>query len=135
MGVSGTPKQHPWSWERHQWGQPTSADIAYRRAGGRRCRNAEQQLAKAIRRHRLLGMMHNPTNPLGFIERGWQTRAARELGVDRATICRDVDALFLEIFGPGKIAGTGYEIRITCRVLRALMPTPTERRLYARLTS
>src|SRR3954451_5131467 len=111
--MSGTAKQSPWSWDRQQWGQPTTADIAARRAGGRRRRNAEQQLAKAIRRNRLLGMMHDPTTPLGFIERGWQSRAARTLGVDRATICRDVDALLGEIFGTGKVAGTGFEIRIT----------------------
>src|SRR5215216_6262365 len=111
MGMSGTSGQRPWSWERHQWGQPTSTDIAHRRAGGRRRRNAEQQLAKAIRRHRLLDMMYDPQQPLRFIERGWQTRAACELGVDRATICRDLDAMLGEMFGTGKVACLGYEIR------------------------
>lgn len=76
--------------------------------------------------------MHNPTNPLGFIERGWQTRAARALGVDRATVCRDVDAILGEIFGTGTRVGE-FELRITCRVLRALLPTAAETRLYARL--
>src|SRR3954453_1869315 len=110
MSIAGTVKARPWSWDRQQWGQPTTADIAARRAGGRRHRNAEQQLAKAIRRHRLLDMMHDPTNPLGFIERGWQTRTARELGVDRATICRDMDAILGEIFGTGKVSSMGFEI-------------------------
>ena len=126
-------KVRPWSWERHQWSQPTTADIAYRRSGGRRRRNAEQQLAKAVRRHRLLDMMYDPSNPLGFIERGWQTRTAQTLGVDRATVCRDVDALLGDMFGTGEVAGTGFEIRITCRFLRALLPTQAEKRLYARL--
>src|SRR3954471_13174231 len=105
--MSGSSRHRPWSWEREQWRSPVADSVAARRAGGRRRRNAEQQLAKAIRRHRLLGMMHDPTNPLGFIERGWQSSAARTLGVDRATICRDVDALLGEIFGSGKVAGTG----------------------------
>ena len=124
-------KQRPWSLDRHLWSLPTSDSIANRRAGGRRRRNAEQQLAKAIQRGRVLDLMYDPTNPLGFIERGWQTRAAHTLGVDRATICRDVDALLGEIFGTGTVAVAGFEIRITCRFLRALMPTPAEKRLYA----
>ena len=78
-------------------------------------------------------MMYAPTNPLGFVERGWQTRAARILGVDRATTCRDLDALLSEIFGTDKVAVLGFEFRITCRFLRALLPTPVEKRLYARL--
>jgi hypothetical protein len=77
--------------------------------------------------------MHDPTNPLGFIERGWQTRAARELGVDRATICRDVDALLGQISGTGKLDGMNFEFRITRRLLCALMPTAAETQLYARL--
>src|SRR4051794_29038643 len=117
--MSRTQRQRRWSWERHQWSQPTTADVAYRRAGGRRRRNAEQQLAKAIRRHRLLGLMNDPRKPLGFVERGWQARVARTLDVDRATVCRDVDALLSEMFGTGGLVGTGFELRITCRLLRA----------------
>src|SRR5215208_5646806 len=93
-------KRRPWSWERHLWGQPTTPDVVSRRAGGRRRRNAEQQRARFARRQRVVGMMHDPTNPLGFIERGWQSRTARELGVGRATICRDVDAVLADLFGP-----------------------------------
>ena len=78
-------------------------------------------------------MMHDPTNPLGFVERGWQSNAARALGVDRATVCRDLDALLGEMFGAGKVEALGFELRITCRFLRALLPTPAEKRLYARL--
>src|SRR4051812_28239867 len=125
--MSGTAKHRPWSWDRERWSWHVADSVAFRRVGGRRRRNAEQQFAKAIRRHRLLDMMHNPTNPLGFIERGWQTRAARELDVDRATVCRDVNALLSEMFG------TGGPFKITCRLFRALVPTPAETRLYARL--
>jgi hypothetical protein len=131
--MSRTPPQRPWFWERHQWSQPTTPDVAYQRAGGRRRRNAEQQLAKAIRRNRLLGIMYDPANPLGFVQRGWQTRAARTLGVDRATVCRDLDALVGEIFGNGMDAGAEFGLQITCRFLRTLLPTPAEKRLRARL--
>ena len=133
MPIRKKPSPRPWSWEREQWTSHTTDSIAYRRAGGRRRRNAEQQLAKVIRRHRLLDMMYSPTNPLGFVERGWQTRAARDLGVDRATICRDLDAMLGEMFGTQELPGTGLQLRITCRVLRAILPTPAEKRLYARL--
>ena len=78
-------------------------------------------------------MMYDPTNPLGFVQRGGQTKAAKTLGVDRATVCRDLDALLGEAFGTGDVAGMGFELRITCRPLRALIPTPAERRIYARL--
>jgi hypothetical protein len=78
-------------------------------------------------------MMYDPKNPLGFIERGWQTRTVHALGVDRATICRDLDAMLGEMFGTSAIAGTGLQLRISCRVLRALLPTPAETRLYTRL--
>src|SRR5438067_8234189 len=128
--MSGMSKQRPWSWEREQWRALVADSVAYRRAGGRRRRNAEQQLAKAIRRNRLLGMMYDPQRPFGFVERGWQTRTARALGVDRATICRDLDAMLSEMFGTGEIAGAGLQLRLTCRVLRALLPTPAEKRLY-----
>ena len=77
--------------------------------------------------------MHDPRNPLGFVERGWQTRAAKTLGVDRATICRDLDALLGEMFGNGEADGAEFGLQITCRFLRALLPTPAEKRLYARL--
>jgi hypothetical protein len=119
VGVSRKPKQRPWSWERHQWAQPVSDDIAARRAGGRRRRNADQQLARAVRRYRVEQMMVE-TWPALMTDRGWQAETARALGVDRATVCRDVDAI-LEPLG------------ITYRLIRALMPRAAETRLFARL--
>ena len=55
---------------------------------------------------------------------------ARALGVDRATVSRDVDALLLELFGAGKAVGLGLRLRISCRFLRALFPTPAKQRIY-----
>jgi hypothetical protein len=60
------------------------------------------------------------TWPRLITERGWQTATARALDVDRATICRDVDAILSNL-------GLSYF------ALRALVPTPFEQRLYARL--
>jgi hypothetical protein len=99
VGLRKTVRRRPWSWERHRWSQPTTADVAYRRAGGRWHRNAEQQLAKAIRRNRLLGMMYDPTNPLGLAGRGRQTKAARELSADLSDpwgLDRDRDGIACE---------------------------------------
>jgi len=62
------------------------------------------------------------TWPAVMADHGWQARAARALGVDRATICRDVDVLLADVLGVG-----GY------RLLRALTWTPAERRTLARV--
>lgn len=119
------------SLSRWRWGWRVADDVAHRRAGGRRRRNAEQTAARIARRERVLALMYDPKKPLGFIARGWQTRVARDLGVDRATICRDVDALLREMFEPVQFGGLRFVV--TCRFLRALLPTPAERRIYARL--
>jgi hypothetical protein len=47
-----------------------------------------------------------------LLDRGWQAWAARQLDVDRATICRDVDAILAEISPPG--------LRLSHGLLRAL---------------
>ena len=86
------PKPRTWSWAREQWKLPVSDVVAARRAGGRRRRNAEQQLARVVRRYRVEQNIVS-TWPKLMTDRGWQAYTARTLGVDRATICRDVDVI------------------------------------------
>ena len=100
-----------WGWP--DWRLPVPAAGAARRAGGRRRYNAERRRAADTRRDLVLTLMA-ATGPRFMTERGWQARTARELGVSRATVCRDVDALLAELFG-----GRG-PIRVTARLLRAL---------------
>ena len=104
-----------WGWP--DWRLPVVTDGAHRRAGGRRRYNAHRRRSAELRRERVLALMAM-TAPRFMTERGWQARTARELGVSRATVCRDVDALLAEMFG-------GREpIRITFRLLRAVQQTP-----------
>ncbi len=67
-----------------KWSNATSKQIAYRRAGGRRRYNATRQFMATIR----LGMLVQIIKELDFCW-GWQSEAARRLGVNRSTICRD----------------------------------------------
>lgn len=73
------------------WAAPVSDAEAARRAGGRRCRNALRQLRAAVRRQWVAELW------LAYGgEHGCQAAIARELGVSRSTVCRDVAALFEE---------------------------------------
>jgi hypothetical protein len=72
------------------WSAPTTADEVARRAGGRKHYNSWRRWLAFCRRHtevarRLFAQ--------GAWTRGVQARLARELGVSRATICRDVQYL------------------------------------------
>lgn len=66
------------------WTNATSQQRAYRRAGGRRRYNATRQFMATVR----LGMLVKIIKELDFCW-GWQSEAARRLGVNRSTICRD----------------------------------------------
>lgn len=72
------------------WTAPTDAATAHRRAGGRRRYNAQRALLAAYRRTQLVKLLdvHG-----GLLVRGAQAQIARELGVSRATICRDLTIL------------------------------------------
>jgi len=100
-----------WGWP--DWSLAVPADGAHRRAGGRRRYNADRRRAAELRREQVLAQMAASGSRF-MTERGWQARTARELGVSRATVCRDVDALLAELFG------SGGPFRITFRLLRAL---------------
>lgn len=73
------------------WSTPTTYDEVCRRAGGRRRYNAVRQFLAILRRKRVLDLLRRYG-----VRRGVQTRIARELGVNRATICRDLKALLPE---------------------------------------
>src|SRR5687768_12715095 len=92
------------------WRYPTADEVACRRAGGRRDFNARRRLAREARRARLADLVA-VTWPR-FLGRGWQSWAARQFDVDRATVCRDVDAILSDISPPGLVLSHG--------VLRAL---------------
>ena len=53
-------------------------------------------------------------------DRGWQAETAREIGVHRAAVCRDVDAIL-------------SELGITFQLLRGLTWTPKEKHQLAKL--
>lgn len=67
------------------WTRPVSSVEAAKRAGGRRGYNARRALMATMRRHQVAQLLKT----YGF-RPGVQARIARELGVDQATICRDI---------------------------------------------
>lgn len=68
----------------NRWRLPVSDAEAYRRAGGRRYYNSMRQFRAKLRRARVAELLRK-----GYR----QIEIARELGVSKATICRDVAAL------------------------------------------
>jgi hypothetical protein len=75
------------------WTAPTTPEAAARRAGGRRRYNAQRQFVAKYRRAILSKLLFAKGR---LFERGTQAQLARDLGVSRATICRDVKALLRE---------------------------------------
>jgi hypothetical protein len=70
-----------------KWSQTIDTDAANRRAGGRRHCNAVRRFIQTCRRAELAERLACK----GALFRcGIQTELARELGVSRATICRDM---------------------------------------------
>ena len=68
------------------WNQRTDSVTAAKRAGGRRKYNALRQFKAEFRRMKLSAL-------LGNTDRGCQSQFAKELGVSRSTICRDLARL------------------------------------------
>ncbi|MGE4056657.1 MAG: hypothetical protein AB7F99_17850, partial [Vicinamibacterales bacterium] len=96
------------------------------RAGGRRRYNAERQRVREERRDQLAALVVE-TWPRFMTDRGWQSWAARQLGVSRASVCRDVDAIIQAESGGGR------PFRITFQFIRALIPTSREAAVLKRL--
>jgi hypothetical protein len=70
-----------------EWSKTIDNSAAYRRAGGRRHYNAWRRFIQARRRAEVARLL---TCKGALFRRGIQTELARELGVSRTTICRDV---------------------------------------------
>lgn len=75
------------------WTAPTTPDAVARRAGGRRRYNALRQQKAHYRRTILRELLFAKGK---LFEPGIQARLARDLGVSRSTICRDMKALLCE---------------------------------------
>jgi hypothetical protein len=80
----------------NDWSAPVPDAVAFRRAGGRRKYNAMRRLQRDQRRHRVCQLYWQLlAGRLPGIPKEWglATIIARLLGVSRATICRDLQAL------------------------------------------
>jgi hypothetical protein len=75
----------------NNWSAPTSWDEVCRRKAGRDSYNSIRRVQRAERRYRVLELL----TQYGM-DRGVQARIARELGVSRVTISRDVKALLFD---------------------------------------
>ena len=75
----------------NNWSAPTSWDEVCRRKAGRDRYNSVRRVQRADRRHRVLKLLSRYG-----MDRGVQARIARELGVSRVTISRDVAALLFD---------------------------------------
>jgi hypothetical protein len=69
------------------WTAETTAEAVARRAGGRRAYNCRRRFAQTIRRAEVARLLNCKG---ALFRRGLQTELARELGVSRSTICRDI---------------------------------------------
>jgi hypothetical protein len=81
--------------KRSGWSEPTSDDEAHRRAAGRRHYNSVRRFRATCRRLQVARLLCVQG---GLTVHGTQARLARELGVSRATICRDVARLLRESY-------------------------------------
>jgi hypothetical protein len=72
----------------NEWTSPASWDVVCRRSAGRRRYHAVRRLRRDLRRERVAELL------LRYgLGRGVQARIARELGVHRSVITKDVQAL------------------------------------------
>ena len=75
----------------NNWSAPTSWDEVCRRKAGRDRYNSVRRLQRAERRFRVLELLARYG-----MDRGVQARIAKELGVSRVTVHRDVAALLFD---------------------------------------
>jgi hypothetical protein len=78
---------------RAAWSAPTTHEEVARRCAGRRHYNAHRQILAAYRRTRVAKLLMAQGS---MFEHGVQAAIARQLGVSRSTVCRDVAALLKE---------------------------------------
>jgi hypothetical protein len=77
---------------RNNWSAPTDPETVARRAAGRRHFNAVRRFQRAYRRMQVARLLLKYGQD-GLRAHGLRARIARELGVSRGTITRDVQAL------------------------------------------
>jgi hypothetical protein len=82
------------------WSESTSDEEMQRRAGGRRLYNGVRQCRAALRRRELMTIVVR--SRLKLLEHGTQARLARQLGVSRSTVCRDMKRIFAEARARGR---------------------------------
>jgi hypothetical protein len=70
------------------WGEPISWEAVCCRAGGRRRYNAHRQALRRERWNKIAALI-TPLSPVFPPPFGLMAALARELGVSRATVCRD----------------------------------------------
>jgi hypothetical protein len=75
---------------RGPWSEQTSWEEVCRRAAGRRHYNSVRRFRALHRRCELVRLLSGKG---GLTDRGTQARLARELGVSRSTVCRDMAVL------------------------------------------
>ena len=72
---------------RRPWSEPTAWEEVFRRAAGRRHYNGVRQFRATVRRCDVARLLRVQG---GLTARGTQASLARQLGVSRSTVCRDV---------------------------------------------
>ena len=72
---------------REAWSESTSRDEVCRRAAGRRHYNSVRRFRATARRAEVMRLLCVQGS---MFERGTQARLARQLGVSRSTVCRDM---------------------------------------------
>jgi hypothetical protein len=83
---------------RHQWSQFTDFDTVCARAGGRRRWNEERAARAKVRRRDVAALLLKYSRAMNLsrgrlVHWGIYSRIARDLGVHRSTICRDVKVI------------------------------------------
>lgn len=71
------------------WGEGIPTQQAYERASGRRHYNAIRRLNRELRRGEVAQLLSR----YGLLTWGVQTKIARQLGINKSTVCRDIAAL------------------------------------------
>jgi hypothetical protein len=84
------------------WSRLTDWETVCRRNAGRRHYNATRTVRRALRRREVARLLLKYGGLYGPASHGLQARIARQLGVNRSTICRDVWAI---LRGPGNGPG------------------------------
>jgi len=74
-----------------EWSKPVSAEEAARRAGGRRAYNRLRKWRRLMRRVKVCELWWDQLTVKNY--RRLKAKIARQLGVSRSTICRDIAAM------------------------------------------